>query len=104
MTSDTEKQRPLPNAFNPRDYFHHFEGEEITEEQMREFLTLYWSIIVECVSLGLDLAPGPEKPCVQLSENGSVPELPGETGVQWDAATLKTILNEAARGGKDVLS
>jgi hypothetical protein len=102
------------SAFTPDEYFHYFEGEDITEAQMREFLTLYWSIIVECVALGLDLtpspAPTPEKACGQLLESPAERRIEGDSAVEWTKPDIQTALERAARatpngkprGGKDL--
>lgn len=39
------------------EFAHFFEGEDITEEQAREFLQTYWSLALEIMSLGFGFHP-----------------------------------------------
>jgi len=45
------------DAIDFEEFAHFFEGEDITEEQAREFLQIYWSLALEIMSLGFGFHP-----------------------------------------------
>jgi len=51
-------QSTIPNdTIDFEEFAHFFEDEDITEEQAREFLQVYWSLALEIMSLGFGFHP-----------------------------------------------
>lgn len=65
------------------EFAHFFEGEDITEEQARAFLKIYWEIACEIMSLGFGFHPvqQAQKACGQLKREGPKAPLSAPDGV-----------------------
>ena len=73
-------------------FAHHLEGTDYSEEEMQEYLSIFWSIAIAFVDLGYGLNPA-QSPCGQL------PETPEKAGfLSADSLDLREFEDKAKEG------
>lgn len=74
------------------EFAHHLDGSDLSDEQKREYLSIFWNIVMAFVDLGYGLNPA-QIPCGQL------PETPEKAGfLSADSLDLREFTNKAKDG------
>lgn len=83
------------------DLFDHYLADaDLTEDQKREFITVMWNLVVEMMSLGVEVHPvqQAQAACGKLSENRTNPPNCDAEMVQSKGQFIETDFSNAATG------